>query len=370
MAGRVVAGLFLAGPALAQSGITIDANTVIVEAANAPGPVKKAADDLALRYGESVRQTSPDRFQQQSAAIEVAAPTGGATESFSIAARGNHVVLSGADMRGTIFAIYSFSQDWLGVDPMYYWTDKQPAKKSSIAIPANLKRDYPSPLFKYRGFFINDEDQLTGWAPGEASDHSGISKPVMDKIFETILRLKGNMVVPGTWTFPSDPQMKWAGERGLILNQHHAIPVGMNVARWPDKVPYSYSAHPEILQRAWTNAVHAYDPKQEILWSVGLRGLSDTAYATMDPSVVGNDKLQGELIGKAIADQMRIVRAVDPKAQFVTDLWQEGARLVQEGYLKNFRPKSPRYGPTPAMAWFRTRARSPRGRACTTTTPC
>ena len=62
----------------------------------------------------------------------------------------------------------------------------------------NLKRDYPSPLFKYRGFFINDKDQLTGWAPGETSDHSGIANPVMDKIFETILRLKGNMVVPGT----------------------------------------------------------------------------------------------------------------------------------------------------------------------------
>jgi hypothetical protein len=327
--------LFLAAePALAQSGIAIDANTVIVEAANASGPVKKAADDLASDMEKVFGKRPQIVSSSKDAAIEIAAPTGGATESFSIAARGNHVILSGADMRGTIFAIYSFSQDWLGVDPMYYWTDEQPAKKTSIAIPANLKRDYPSPLFKYRGFFINDEDQLTGWAPGEAGDHSGIAKPVMDKIFETILRLKGNMVVPGTWTFPSDPQMKWAGGRGLILNQHHAIPVGMNVARWPDKVPYSYSAHPEKLQRAWTNAVHAYDPKQEILWSVGLRGLSDTAYATMDPSVVGNDKLQGELIGKAIADQMRIVRAVNPKAQFVTDLWQEGARLVQEGYLK------------------------------------
>jgi hypothetical protein len=333
----ILAGFFLfvaAGPALAQSGIMIDANTVIVEAANVPGPLKKAADDLASDMEKVFGKRPQIVSSSNGAAIEIGAPTGGATESFSIAARGNHVVLSGADMRGTIFAIYSFSQDWLGVDPMYYWTDKQPAKKTSITIPTNLKRDYPSPLFKYRGFFINDEDQLTGWAPGEASDHSGISKPVMDKIFETILRLKGNMIVPGTWTFPSDPQMKWAGERGLILNQHHAIPVGMNVARWPDKVPYSYSAHPEILQRAWTNAVHAYDPKQEILWSVGLRGLSDTAYATMDPSVVGNDKLQGELIGKAIADQMRIVRAVNPKAQFVTDLWQEGARLVQEGYLK------------------------------------
>ena len=31
---------------------------------------------------------------------------------------------------------------------------------------------------------------------------------------------------------------------------------------------------------------------------------------------------------------MRIVRAVRPDAKFVTDFWQEGARLVKEGYLK------------------------------------
>ncbi len=31
---------------------------------------------------------------------------------------------------------------------------------------------------------------------------------------------------------------------------------------------------------------------------------------------------------------MKIVRAKYPQAQFVTDLWQEGARLMQEGYLK------------------------------------
>ena len=111
-------------------------------------------------------------------------------------------------MRGTIFAIYTFSQEWLGTDPMYYWNDHEPAKKAAIAIPAGLSKNYPSPLFKYRGFFINDEDQLTGWAPGETTDHSGIARPVMDKIFETILRLKNNMVVPGTWTFSSDPQMK------------------------------------------------------------------------------------------------------------------------------------------------------------------
>ena len=322
------------GPAGAEGGLTLNAKTVIVERADAPGPVKKAIDDLAGDMQKVFGVRPRIVAQSDAAAIEVAAPTGGAAESFGIAARGNHLVLSGADMRGTLYAIYTVSQDWLGVDPLYYWTDKEPVKKAAIAIPAGLSKSWPAPLFKYRGFFINDEDMLTGWAPGEKSDGSGIARPVMDKIFETILRLKGNMVVPGTWTFPNDPQMKWVGERGLILNQHHAIPLGMNVARWPADVPYNYSQHPEVLERAWTNAVHAYDPKQEILWSVGLRGLSDTAYNTMDPSVQGNDRLQGELIGKAIVDQMKIVRAVNPNAQFVTDLWQEGAKLVQQGYLK------------------------------------
>ncbi|HUE65350.1 MAG TPA: glycosyl hydrolase 115 family protein, partial [Rhizomicrobium sp.] len=228
--------MVFAGPAAAQSALTIDARTVIVESPNAPGPVKKAADDLASDMAK-VFGARPQIVPASSGpAIEIASPAGGSSESFAIAARGNHVVLSGADVRGTIFAIYTFAQDYLGVDPMYYWNDSQPPKKTSITIPAGLSRNFPSPLFKYRGVFTNDEDQLTGWAPGEQSDHSGISRQVEDKIFETILRLKGNMIVPGTWTFSSDPQMKWAGERGLILNQHHAIPLGMNVARWPANV--------------------------------------------------------------------------------------------------------------------------------------
>ena len=52
------------------------------------------------------------------------------------------------------------------------------------------------------------------------------------------------------------------------------------------------------------------------------------------PSVRDNDPLLGKRISDAIAEQMKIVRAKYPKAQFVTDLWQEGARLMQKGYLK------------------------------------
>jgi hypothetical protein len=129
-----------AGPAIARSDITIDASAVIIESPDAPGPVKEAANDLAGDMEKVLGKRPQIVSQSDGPSIEIAGPGGGATECFSIAARGNHVVLSGADMRGTIFAIYTFSQDFLGVDPMYYWNDHQPARRAKVVVPAGLSK--------------------------------------------------------------------------------------------------------------------------------------------------------------------------------------------------------------------------------------
>ena len=335
--------------------ITLDSSVTIVESAQEPGPVRRATEDLLSDLTKVFGQRPALANQLEDSGpiailiaehskvhpgINCATPNG--TESFAFSVLrvpGSQplkriVCLTGADMRGTIYAIYQFSQTYLGVDPMYLWTDKQPERRTSIELPTDFTHVYPSPAFRYRGFFPNDEDLLTGWIPAGKGEQTGISLKVWDNVYETILRLKGNMVVPGTWIFPDDAQVHAATERGLIVNQHHAIPLGVNVARWPRDVPYNFSTHPEILERAWTNAAAAYKPDEEILWSVGLRGLSDSSYASLDPSVRDNDPLLGQRISDAVAVQMKIVRAKYPNAQFVTDLWQEGARLMQEGYLK------------------------------------
>lgn len=339
-----------------QQGAVIDSNVVLLVGPEEPGPVVLAAQDLASDFQKvfgkraaivhSSRDAAPvtiligfrSALAKQLQPAQLTKP-----ESFSISVSHVHwsgspasqaVLLTGADMRGTIYAIYQFSQDYLGIDPMYYWTDDAPARRSRIELPAHLKRIFPPPVFKYRGIFTNDEDLLTGWAPAPKGEQTGISLAVWNKIYETILRLKGNIVCPGTWIFPDDAQIALAGKRGLIVSQHHAIPLGVNVARWPKNVPYSYTEHPEILERAWRDAVNAYPPGVEILWTVGLRGLSDASYARFDPNVRGDNKKLGKVIGEAIADQMKIVRERHPHAQFITSLWQEGARLVQQGDLK------------------------------------
>ncbi|HEY2473036.1 MAG TPA: glycosyl hydrolase 115 family protein [Terracidiphilus sp.] len=334
--------------------VSIDSSLTVVESESEPAPVRRATEDLLHDFARVFGQT-PSLANHMEGAGQIAilisgptppyagirctVPTGTESFAFSLVHLAGHqqvrdvICLTGADMRGTIYAIYQFSQTVLGVDPMYLWTDNQPQKRSAITLPADFAKTYPGPVFRYRGFFINDEDLLSGWRPAARAEHSGISMEVWDNIFETTLRLKGNMIVPGTWIFPDDAQVEAASRRGLIINQHHAIPLGVNVARWPKDVPYNFSTHPEILERAWTNAVAMYKPDEEILWSVGLRGLSDSSYAALDPSVRDNDELLGKRISDATAEQIKIVRAKYPKAQFVTDLWQEGARLMQKGYL-------------------------------------
>ncbi len=334
----------------ASAEVVVNSKTTVFIDAREPGPIQMAAKDLASDLGKvfgrparivnNPSEASPVTLWvafDQNVPSAVAKPTG--WERFRIQAVTNPggaaqqaIVLTGSDERGTIYAIYQFSQQFLGVDPLYWWTDHPPARRTALSIPSRLVESQ-GPLFRYRGLFLNDEDLLTGWAPGEKKDHTGISLAVWNKIYETILRLKGDMVAPGTWIFPDDPQVKLAAARGLIVTQHHAIPLGLNVARWPKGVPYNYTTHPEILERAWKDAVNSYLPDQEVVWSVGLRGLSDVTYASMDPSVRNNNKALGRLISKAIADQIGIVRAIHPHAVFVTNLWQEGARLVQQGDL-------------------------------------
>ena len=334
--------------------VTIDSSVTIIESLDEPTPVRRATEDLLNDFNKVFGQ-EPNLTDHLEDSGQIAIlisgpkpsdfgarckiPSGTESFAFSIVHLGGRQVrdmicLTGSDMRGTIYAIYQFSQMVLGTDPMYLWTDKRPDKHSSITLPADFAKVHPSPVIKYRGFFPNDEDLLTGWMPATKSERTGISLRVWDNIFETILRLKGNMIVPGTWIFPDDGQVEAASKRGLIINQHHAIPLGVNVARWPQDVSYNFSTHPEILERAWTNAVATYKRDEEILWSVGLRGLSDSSYASLDPSVRDNDELLAKRISDAISEQLKIVRAKYPKAQFVTDLWQEGARLMQKGLLK------------------------------------
>ena len=193
------------------------------------------------------------------------------------------LVATGADMRGSIYAAYALSEEILGVDPWYFWVDNEPAARQQIEVPEGLDKRFGPPTFKYRGWFINDEDLLGGFAPDPLRENV-FSLDMYNRIYETLLRLRGNMIAPGTFTFPDERCQELAQRRGLVLNMHHILVVGLNTYRWPKDVPYSYSKHPEIMERYWQKCIDAFKGR-EVVWTVGYRGKDDYPFWMNEPDL-------------------------------------------------------------------------------------
>ena len=198
-------------------------------------------------------------------------------------------------------------------------------------IPAAYARQWGPPRFKYRGWFINDEDLLSRFAPAPLQD-GVFSLEMWDRIYETLLRLRANTIVPGTFTFPDERMQVLAARRGLINSQHHICVVGLNTFQWPAEFPYSYLTHPGTLEQAWQVCVDAMKDR-EAVWTVGFRGRHDRAFWADDPQVK-TPEARGRLISEAIARQVEMVRRVQPQADCIANLWVEGVDLYKAGYLK------------------------------------
>lgn len=241
------------------------------------------------------------------------------------------IVATGADVRGAIYAAYALSEEILGVDPWYYWTDHEPAARRRIDVPGDLDKQFGPATFRYRGWFINDEDLLAGFAP-DALRENVFSLEMLDRICETLLRLRGNMIVPGTFNFPDERCWEVASRRGLALNMHHILVVGLNTFRWPKDVPFSYAKHPEIMDRYWRDCIAAFKGR-EVVWTVGYRGRHDRPFWEDEPELK-TPAARGEVITKAIARQVELIREADPHAMIIANLWMEGAEMMQAGHLK------------------------------------
>jgi hypothetical protein len=339
-------------PTCASASQVLDSRTTLLIDENEPGPVQKAAADLARDWQRVLGQ--PIRVVHKSAdagpttlcvALEfnlpktIAKPSG--WETFLLQTVSNPwpgspaqraVILTGSDVRGTIFAIYQFSQEFLGVDPFYWWTDHEPARRTQVALPDHLL-ETQGPVFRYRGFFVNDEDLFTGWKPG-IPDGTGISLELWDHVFEAILRLKANMVLPGTWIFPYESQITAAVDRGLIVSQHHVNVLGLDTYQWPQDKKYSFTDAPQDLEAAMRRSISQYPKDAEIVWSVGYRGQNDYPFWRVDSNPPTTEEGRAQVIQKAIGREIEILKEQHPDAEIVLNAWQEAATFIHDGFLK------------------------------------
>lgn len=99
-----------------------------------------------------------------------------------------HLII-GADVRGVFYGVYEFSKRVVGTDPNAYWIGYQPQMKNNVIIPTLSYRAKP-PVFKYRGYFDNDNDLLANFKGRKLI----VELDLWKEIINTVARLGYNYI--------------------------------------------------------------------------------------------------------------------------------------------------------------------------------
>ena len=274
----------------------------------------------------------------------------------------NHLVLDGADLRGTLYAIYTFSGRWLGIPPLWYWAQHTPSTLSSISVLANTCRRVGSPEVKYRTLFINNQDYWTRWVAQSHDPQTGACTVAgqckadrYGRVLEATLRLKANTLWDGDFgQFTPSPSDDWKAEmrrdRGIIIGSWDVQQLSGWDRYWTNFRGATTPPRPnwnklEDLQAFWRHSIDtANDRGYEVLWLMGQRGISDNEFWEDSDGDGYKDILnsssydsgRGTQERTAIDAQLSLFRQLIPEVNrrhLVLHLWGELDRLFNEGYL-------------------------------------
>ena len=206
----------------------------------------------------------------------------GKTEKYIIKTIDGQLVIAGSDKRGTVYGIYELSQQ-MGVSPWYYWADVPVEKHDAIYIKKGEYTD-GEPAVRYRGLFLNDEAPcLTTWVKNTFGTDYGDHR-FYEKVFELILRLKGNFLWPAMWGwafYADDPEnSKVADEMGVIIGTSHHEPMARNhqeyARRRNEWGAWNYQTNKENLDRFFREGIERMKGTDDIV-TIGMRGDGDEA---------------------------------------------------------------------------------------------
>jgi hypothetical protein len=264
-----------------------------------------------------------------------AAPLRGKWEAYTIqtishATTGisNALVIAGSDRRGTAYGVFELSKQ-IGVSPWYWWADVPVKKSEAVYIKKNLSIT-DAPKVKYRGIFINDEaPALSGWAHEK---FGGFNHAFYEKVFELILRLKGNYLWPAMWgnAFYDDDSLniKTADDYGIVIGTSHHEPLMRAHDEWRryGKGLWNYDSNAVRLRAFWRGGMER--ATNEKIVSIGMRGDGDAPMSRETATA---------LLERIVKDQRQIITEVTGKpASETPQLWAL-YKEVQDYYDKGMR---------------------------------
>ncbi|MCM1193279.1 MAG: glycosyl hydrolase 115 family protein [Butyrivibrio sp.] len=229
--------------------------------------------------------------------------------------------LAGCDRRGTIYAIYDFCER-MGVSPWYDLADVPVKTAEEVSIEEGWHRaDWP--CVKYRGIFLNDEEELDMWAKLHTGDDT-IGPETYRRIYELILRLKGNFIWPAMHVnaFNHNPENgRLAEEMGIVTGTSHCDMLHRsNQNEWKpwveskgyEGLQYDYTIegwNREKIKEYWRESL-LQNRDFEVCYTIGMRGIHDSGFVTKGLEGRTQEELlagQRELLEHIMADQRELI---------------------------------------------------------------
>lgn len=222
------------------------------------------------------------------------------------------LVIIGNDKRGTIYGLFHLSE-LCGVSPLVYWGDVIPTKKDKIVL--SIKgTETQEPSVKYRGFFINDEwPAFWKWCTEKFGD---INSKAYNKVFELVLRLKGNYLWPAMWNSsfwedgPGIESARLANEYGVIIGTSHHEPLCRAGVEWQRKYKkygkdntWSFITNSKAISDFWRDGVRRCKDFENVI-TIGMRGENDSLLLSEGCSLQDNI----DVVKKAIRAQNKILK--------------------------------------------------------------
>ncbi len=258
--------------------------------------------------------------------------TGNSGEGLSLCVENGNLHVMGRSRRGTVYGIYTLSE-MLGVSPWYYFADV-PVKRSEVFM---LPEDYAfsdEPTIPYRGIFINDEEELDKWARLHMQEPT-IGVNTYEKIFELILRLKGNYIWPAMHVNSFNLNKEngdLANRMGIVVGTSHCdMLMRSNYREWEPwtrrkgytdaKYDYSFGGkNREILKEYWRESAEQ-NKDFEVSYTLGMRGIHDSGFVTEGLTADSEEELKDKkvkLLEQVINDQKDILKEVTGTEPFTT----------------------------------------------------
>ncbi len=239
----------------------------------------------------------------------------GKREAYVISFVDGNIVIAGSDKRGTIYGIYELSEQ-LGVSPWYDWADVPVTPRSDVYMKTGVFTD-GEPAVRYRGIFLNDEvPALSGWV--EANYGGVYNHEFYARVFELVLRLKGNFMWPAMWNssfYADDPlNMQTADEMGVIMGTSHHEPMGRAHKEWTrglNRGPWNYDTNQAELDEFWLTGVERLKDTEDVV-TVGMRGNGDEPMgenvdvALLERIVTSQRKLIEQATGRPATDTPQV----------------------------------------------------------------